>query len=30
MLGYDHMEPDEAAVMETKQAKALENLGITR
>ena len=30
LLGYDHMEPDEAAVMEAKQAKALEELGITR
>ena len=30
LLGYDHMEPDEAAVMEAKQAKALEDLGITR
>ena len=30
LLGYDHMTPGEAAVMETKQAKALEELGITR
>ena len=30
LLGYDHMELDEAAVMEAKQAKALEDLGITR
>ena len=30
LLGYDHMEPEEAAVMERKQAKALEDLGITR
>ena len=30
LFGYDHMEPDEAAVMEAKQAKALEDLGITR
>ena len=30
LLGYDQMEPDEAAVMEAKQAKALEDLGITR
>ena len=30
LLGYDHMEPDEAAVMEKKQAEALEALGITR
>ena len=30
LLGYDHMEPEEAAVMEAKQAKALEELGITR
>ena len=30
LLGYDHMEPDEAAIMERKQAQALEDLGITR
>lgn len=30
LLGYDHMTPEEAAVMEAKQAKALEELGITR
>lgn len=30
LLGYDHMEPDEAAVMEKKQAQALEVLGIRR
>lgn len=30
LLGYDHMEPDEAAVMEKKQAQALADLGITR
>lgn len=30
LLGYDHMVPEEAAVMEAKQAKALEDLGITR
>lgn len=30
LLGYDHMEPEEASVMEAKQAKALEDLGITR
>ena len=30
LLGYDHMEPEEANVMEEKQAKALEALGITR
>lgn len=30
LLGYDHMTPEEAAVMEVKQAKALEELGITR
>ena len=30
LLGYDHMTPGEAAVMEAKQAKALEELGITR
>ena len=30
LLGYDHMEPDEAAVMESKQREILDNLGITR
>lgn len=30
LLGYDHMTPEEAVVMEAKQAKALEELGITR
>ncbi|MDO4275966.1 MAG: rRNA maturation RNase YbeY [Eubacteriales bacterium] len=30
LLGYDHMTPEEAAVMEEKQSKALEELGITR
>lgn len=30
LLGYDHMEPDETAVMEKKQAQALEVLGIRR
>lgn len=30
LLGYDHMTPQEAAVMEEKQAKALEELGISR
>lgn len=30
LLGYDHMEPDEAAIMEKKQAQALEVLGIRR
>lgn len=30
LLGYDHMTAPEAAVMEAKQAKALEELGITR
>lgn len=30
LLGYDHMEPDEAAVMEKKQAQALEVLRIRR
>ena len=30
LLGYDHMTPEEAAVMEKKQAKALDDLGITR
>ena len=30
LLGYDHMVPEEAKVMEAKQAKALEELGISR
>lgn len=30
LLGYDHMTPEEAEVMEDKQRKALEELGITR
>lgn len=30
LLGYDHMVPEEAEVMEKKQAKALEELGISR
>lgn len=30
LFGYDHMEPDEAAVMESKQREILDNLGITR
>ncbi len=30
LLGYDHMTPKEAAVMEQKQANALAELGITR
>lgn len=30
LLGYDHMEADEAAVMEQKQEEVLERLGITR
>jgi ssRNA-specific RNase YbeY (16S rRNA maturation enzyme) len=29
-MGYDHMEPEEAKVMETKQGEMLEELGITR
>ena len=30
LVGYDHMEPEEAAVMERKQEEALTALGITR
>ena len=30
LAGYDHMEPEEAAVMEQKQREILEKLGITR
>ena len=30
LLGYDHMESDEAAVMERKQEEILDKLGITR
>lgn len=30
LMGYDHMTPAEASVMEQKQADILENLGITR
>lgn len=30
LCGYDHMEEDEARVMEEKQEKVLESLGITR
>lgn len=30
LLGYDHMVPEEAAIMEQKQEAALEKLGITR
>lgn len=30
LLGYDHMEPEEAAVMEAKQTQALKALGINR
>lgn len=30
LLGYDHMESDEAAVMEHKQEEILKRLGITR
>lgn len=30
LLGYDHMTPEEAAIMEAKQAKALSELGINR
>ena len=30
LMGYDHMESDEAAVMEKKQREILEQLNITR
>ncbi len=30
LCGYDHMEPQEAAVMEERQEEALQSLGITR
>ena len=30
LFGYDHMEPDEAAVMEAKQRQILEEMNITR
>lgn len=30
LCGYDHMEPDEASVMEEKQNHVLDRLGITR
>ena len=30
LLGYDHMTPEEAVVMENKQRTALDKLGITR
>ena len=30
LCGYDHMEPEEMAVMEAKQEEALKKLGITR
>lgn len=30
LLGYDHMTPEEAAVMEKKQSETLDALGITR
>ena len=30
LLGYDHMEPSEAEIMESKQRTALDRLGITR
>jgi len=30
LCGYDHMEADDAAVMETKQEEVLQELGITR
>ena len=30
LFGYDHMTPEESAVMEAKQNEVLERLGITR
>lgn len=30
LLGYDHMEPEEASVMEEKQKAILDSIGITR
>ena len=30
LCGYDHMEPEEAAIMEAKQNLVLDRLGITR
>lgn len=30
LIGYDHMEPEEAAVMEKKQGEILDSIGITR
>ena len=30
LLGFDHMEEEEARVMEAKQREALDHLGITR
>lgn len=30
LCGYDHMEPDEASIMEEKQKIALDTIGITR
>lgn len=30
LLGYDHMEPEEAAVMESKQKQYLDEIGISR
>ena len=30
LMGYDHMTPEEAAVMESKQSEILKHLGITR
>jgi probable rRNA maturation factor len=30
LCGYDHMEPEEAEVMEAKQEQVLASLGITR